>query len=403
MRRLGYYFIVAVLLATPLAFADAGKAGQQGKGSENCDVELVRVPESTLDELKIDDDFSATLETALEASMRFLDRKPGSAVAFQKKISPLLLRQSLQALLYLVKKNLSKQEFLQRLRREFDFFTLTSAAAQDPMLITGYFEPEYPASLVREEPYLFPLYAVPGDLVESESAPGGKKRIFRRQDNMLFPYWRREEIDTGKPLAGSELAYLSDPFDAFVLHVQGSGRLRLTDGTLRRIRYAGNNGHPYKSIGHLLVENGAMPLEQVSMPAIKKYLRTHPGELRKVLYYNDRYIFFAWDDRRQSEGEGPIGSMGEPLVPGRSVALDQRCYPLGLVGFLNTRQPRFDEEGRLFSWVSLHRLVVNQDSGAAINGPHRLDLFYGHGPYAERAAGIMRQRGDFYILLKKQQ
>ena len=103
----------------------------------------------------------------------------------------------------------------------------------------------------------------------------------------------------------------------------------------------------------------------------------------------------------QSEELGPVGSMGAPLVPGRAVALDWRYYPPGLVGFLNTTQPRFDEKGRLFSWVSLHRLVVNQDSGSAITGPFRLDLFCGHGPYAERAAGVMRQRGDFYILLKK--
>lgn len=391
MKRLHIYFGAALLLILLPALALAGGC---------CGARLVRVPARNLTGLWIDDAFSASLATAAQESLRYLERHSDTA-ALPGQISPRRLRQSLQALLRLTRKNLSKQQFLQSLRREFDFFTFARGGGGPAMLVTGYYEPEYPASLVRKKPYLYPLYGVPDNLVESASGRPGKRRVFRRQDRMLFSYWSRKQIETKDLLAGDELVYLADPVDAFVLQVQGSGRLRLTDGSLRRIRYAGNNGLPYKSIGRLLVRKGALAAGQVSMPAIIKYLRDHPAELRQILFYDERYIFFAWDDRPQSEGQGPIGSMGAPLVAGRSVALDPRCYPPGLVGFLNTTQPRFDKQGRLSSWVSLHRLVVNQDSGAAINGPFRLDLFCGHGPYARRAAGVMRQRADFYILLKK--
>jgi len=187
-----------------------------------------------------------------------------------------------------------------------------------------------------------------------------------------------------------------------LLHVQGSGRIKLPDGSVKMIRYAANNGLPYRSIGKLLVERGMMPLEEVSMPRIVAYLRAHPEERQEILNYNERYIFFRW--ARPDEGEEaeePVGSMGEPLTAGRSVALDPMCYPPGAVGFLLTRQPRFDQRGRLFSWVSLHRLVFAQDSGGAIKGPGRLDMFYGNGPFAEKAAGVMRQEGSFLLLVKK--
>ena len=402
MKRSRIYLGAAAFLVMLLVgLAKVGRGEQTVQGNEDCRAELVQVPEDTIVNLRIDDDFNATLENALLGSIRAMNKTPAAAGTKQGGISAQRLRQTLQALLVLVRKNLSKQQFLQQLRRQFNFFTFTGAEKENPMLITGYYEPQFKASLVRGAPYLYPLYAVPDGLLEFDDGATGRNRIYRRQGNMLFPYWRREEIDSGDLLTGSELVYLVDPLDAFVLHVQGSGRLRLPDGSLRRIRYAGNNGHPYKSIGRMLVEEGAMPLEEVSMPAIIDYLHDHPDQLRKILFHNDRYIFFAWDERQQSERLGPIGSMGEPLVPGRSVALDQRCYPLGAVGFLNARQPRFDEKGRLFSWVSLHRLVVNQDSGAAISGPFRLDLFCGTGPYAAKEAGIMRQHGDFFVLLKK--
>ncbi len=403
MKKIGSFLaIILLVILLPAGLADAGGgAGQPRQGGESRNVELVRVPAKNLSGLRIDDDFSSTLETSLQASLRYLDRRPDCASELQAFIPTRRLRESLQALLHLVRKNLSKQEFLQRLRRDFDFFTFAGEAGEQSMLVTGYYEPEFPASLVRKKPYLYPLYSVPNDLVESERGGMGKKRVFRRQDKMLFSFWSRKEIETENLLAGKELVYLADPLAAFTLQIQGSGRLRLTDGSLRRVRYAGNNGLPYSSIGRLLVEKGAMSLEQVSMPAIVGYLRAHPAELRQVLFYNERYIFFSWDERLPNKALGPVGSMGAPLVPGRSVALDPRYFPPGLVGFLNTSQPRFDEKGRLFSWVSLHRLVVNQDSGAAINGPFRLDLFCGHGPFAERTAGVMRQRGDFYILLKK--
>lgn len=138
------------------------------------------------------------------------------------------------------------------------------------------------------------------------------------------------------------------------------------------------------------------------MPKIVAYLHEHPGEVKNILHYNDRYIFFRLSSVSASTPRGgPVGSLGKPLTAGRSLALDKRCFPVPMVGYLETEAPSFDESGQLAGWKPLHRFVVNQDSGAAIKGPGRVDLFYGSDEYAEKAAGVMKQGGKLYFLILK--
>jgi membrane-bound lytic murein transglycosylase A len=162
------------------------------------------------------------------------------------------------------------------------------------------------------------------------------------------------------------------------------------------VRFAASNGHPYRSIGKLLVDEGRLILEEATLPGIEKYLHDHPEDMWRVLHANPRYIFFDW-----GKDEAIRGSAGMVLTPGRSIAVDPSAVPLGSVAFIMTRIPVFDEAGRLTGWRPLRRFVFPQDSGAAIKGPGRIDLFLGSGREARLAAGLMREDGDFYILLKK--
>jgi len=187
--------------------------------------------------------------------------------------------------------------------------------------------------------------------------------------------------------------------DCFTLQVQGSGRIRLPDGKIRRVHFAAKNGRPYRSIGRLLVNEGRMDLKAVTMPSIRAYLADHPKEIARVLRYNDSFIFFRWGGAAKT----PAGNLGEPLTAGRSVALDQSRYPAGALGYLSSEKPRVDANGQVTEWVPMARFVLNQDSGSAIKGANRLDMFWGGDSYAEIAAGNMKHPGKLYFLIKKQQ
>ncbi len=268
----------------------------------------------------------------------------------------------------------------------------------DDILVTGYYQPVFKGSLIKQPPFIYPIYGLPSDLVKArhyEAAGSSRPFIGRLENNRLLPYWRRAVIEDKQLLAGHELLYLRDPVDVFVLQVQGSGLIRLPDGRLLGVRYAGSNGRDYKSIGRLLVDEGKMSLKAVSMEAIRAYLSSHLDERRLILHYNDRYIFFRLDD---DPAAGPVGSMGEALVAGRSAALDPRCFPMGGLYYLETTVPEF-AHGRLRGRRSLRRFVFQQDSGAAIRGSGRLYLFMGTGAGAAAEAGHMKEAGRLYLLM----
>jgi len=281
-------------------------------------------------------------------------------------------------------------ELTKMVRQQFD---ICPAAGDDSLLITGYYEPEVAGSLTPTPTYRYPLYRVPPDLVIRGN------RIGREEQGRMVPYWSREEIETQNRLKGLELVYLADPVDAFLLHVQGSGRVRLPDGAVRRVHFAAKNGHAYRSIGRILADQGKIPLAEVTMPRITEYLSAHPGEREQILHGNPSFIFFSWGE----SGLTPNGSLGEPLTAGRSVALDPACFPPGALGYLVSRKPRLDSEGDVAGWTEMRRFVLHQDSGSAIKGAGRLDLFWGGDRSAAIAAGVMKQPGTLFFLVKKQQ
>ncbi len=265
------------------------------------------------------------------------------------------------------------------------------------MLVTGYFEPILDGSLIKKPPFIYPLYAPPASLVIRKNPDTKKIEKGRFTDNNTFvPYYSREEIEKAQMAAGYELVYLADPFDAFILHIQGSGKIRLQDGSLRSIHYSTDNGHQYMSIGKLLVTEGKMSLSQVTLSSLRDYLKQYPEERERVFFHNKKYIFFNWEDPN-----GPYGSIGQPLTPGRSIAIDTSQLPVNTLAYLITRQPIINEQGEILGWKPLHRFVLPQDSGSAIKGPGRVDLFCGNSLQAEVQAGTMKESGKLYFLVKK--
>ncbi len=308
------------------------------------------------------------------------------------------LRESMSTFIDILKQEPDADE-LSRIIREN--YTVYQAAGREgyshgEMLITGYYEPLFQGSLNRQAPFIFPLHAPPKSLIEIQDTKTGKRNFKRRNSSgELVSYWTRKEFEEQHKGKGSELVYLDNPVDAFILHVQGSGKIQLRDGSVRSIHYAADNGLEYFSIGKLLVDQEKLSLQEVSIPTIRKYLAEHPEEQKAILYHNIKYIFFKW----APDGD-PIGSMGEILTPGRSIAIDPDTLPRETFGFLISRRPIFDTAGSIISWQPLHRFVFPQDSGAAIQGSGRADLFWGNGDYAEHAAGNMKERGTLFFLVK---
>jgi membrane-bound lytic murein transglycosylase A len=256
---------------------------------------------------------------------------------------------------------------------------------RDPLLLTAYFEPELEGRLEADDRFRHPLYGRPADLVDVDPpvldpACRCRRTAGRLEDGKLRPYYEREEIDAGALGGrGLEIAWAADPIALFVLHVQGSGRLRLADGSMVGVGYAGSNGRPYSSLGKTLVARGALPAGQASLTDIRRYLESLPPDERDALLAtNERYTFF-----RLTEG-GPVGSLGVELTAERSVATDPRLVPPGAIGYLVT--------------PTVRRFVVSQDTGGAITGAHA-DLFLGFGDEAGERAGRTRDRGVLYLIL----
>ncbi len=284
-----------------------------------------------------------------------------------------------------------------------DFALCPQPASPNPdgLLVTGYYQPRFSARWRPQPPFVHPLYRLPPDLVPALvfDSQGEHRAVGRIEDGRIVPYFSRAEIENRHLLKGQELCYLASPVEVFILQVQGSGLLTFADGERRQVLFAGTNGRPYRSIGRLLADEGRIPLAEVTMPRLLRYLKEHVDDQRRILQYNQRYVFFRLAPAKPSGG-GPVGSMDAPLTPGRSVALDPAYFPLGGLYLLASERPVAGADGQI-AWRPLRRLVLNQDTGAAIRGPARLDLFWGSGDYPELAAGLMKQRGQLYQLVPR--
>jgi membrane-bound lytic murein transglycosylase A len=261
-------------------------------------------------------------------------------------------------------------------------------------LVTGYYEPLLRGSRERIGAFTTPLYRRPDDLLIVDLAAlypklKGKRVRGRLEGNKVVPFYSRAQTGVAPGLAGHEIVWIDDAVDAFLLEVQGSGRVQLTSGETIRLQYADQNGHPYRSIGRYLVDQGVLKLEDVNMPAIRAWLAANPSRLREVLDSNPSVVFFA-EGPLADPTIGPKGAQGLPLTAGRSIAIDPKFLPLGAPMFLSTTLPNSD--------TPLQRLVVAQDTGGAIAGPVRADFFFGFGADAGAQAGMMKQDGEMWVL-----
>jgi membrane-bound lytic murein transglycosylase A len=266
-------------------------------------------------------------------------------------------------------------------------------------LFTGYYEALLQGSRTRHGRYTVPLYVRPPELVMVDLGRfreelAGQRIAGRVEEGHLVPYPERREIAAGA-LSGRELelVWVNSTVDAFFLEIQGSGRVRLDDGSEMRLGYAAQNGHPYFAIGRDLVERGALTKAEVSMQSIRKWLEEHPAEAPEVMARNRSYVFF-----QELEGDGPLGAQGVALTPGRSLAVDRKFLPLGVPVWLSGSAPAAREGA---PERPLNRLLVAQDTGGAIRGPVRGDVFWGHGPEAAEVAGRMKHDGRLWVLLPK--
>jgi membrane-bound lytic murein transglycosylase A len=281
----------------------------------------------------------------------------------------------------------------------FTPYQVSSQDGTDTGLITGYYEPLLRGSRKRGGPYQTPLYRVPDDLLTidlSNVYPELKNMRLRGRvvGNKVMPYFSRAELEQSGILSGKELVWVDDAVEAFFLQVQGSGRVQLVDTKETiRVAYADQNGYPYKSIGRYLVDKGEMTLDQASAQSIRAWYVAHPARQQELLNANPSFVFFK-EEKVLDPKKGPKGALGVPLTPERSIAVDAQYIPLGAPVFLSTTLPNSD--------IAFRRLMLAQDTGGAIRGAVRADLFWGFGVEAGEKAGRMKQRGAMWVLLPTQ-
>jgi membrane-bound lytic murein transglycosylase A len=282
-------------------------------------------------------------------------------------------------------------------KEHFSVYKTTNLDGSDSGTITGYYEPLLKGSRSKSAQYPIPLYTAPNDMITVELDSMFPELKFKRVrgrlvGNKLVPYYSRAEIETdASPLKGREFIYIDDIIDVFFLQIQGSGLVQLDNGEQVHVGYADQNGHPYNSIGRLLVERGELPLAQASMQGIKNWARNNLAKLRELLNSNPSYVFF----RELPAGlPGPLGALGVPILAERTVAVDPKFIPLGAPVFLSTTEPN--------SSKPLKRMMMAQDTGGAIKGGVRADFFWGAGPDAGAKAGAMKQTGKIWVFLPKE-
>ncbi|MGE5843991.1 MAG: murein transglycosylase A, partial [Syntrophaceae bacterium] len=345
-----------------------------------------------------------SLVRALRKSLEYYARLPERTVyrIGDQRFTARDMKESLQAFLDIAESGDSPAAIERRVREAFDVYRASGGAPSGKVLFTGYYEPVLKGSLEKTDLFRYPIYRKPDDSVVVQLGKFREKyrneRLVGRLENgELVPYFSREEIDGAGALEnrGLEIAWFADPIDIFFLHIQGSGMVCLPDGACFQVSYAQSNGRAYRSIGRLLIDSGKATRENLSMQGIKKYLREHPEEAREILNYNESYVFF------RTVEEGPVGSIGVALTGGRSIATDQTIFPRGALAFIKTRKPVIGPGGDIRSWVPFSRFVLNQDTGGAITGPGRVDLFCGRGREAEITAGHLKEEGELYFLILK--
>lgn len=378
----------AVLLAPLIAILLLFPAGRSdGKASKETSAAMVLI--EAADRPSIKDDYDpASINIALRRSLEYYKTLPNDHTQrFGRDFfTQRQMIETLEVAIILLETSKKFGDPLDLSFHElFRFYRASGSKGDGSVLFTGYYEPVVSGSLARSEGFDCPLYGVPEEIRK------------HARETSRAPFFTRQEIERDRRLAGRglEIAWLRDPIDLFFLQIQGSGRISLPGGSIMRVGYAASNGHPYSSIGKYLISRRKIKKDEATLSGIKRYLRTHPEETESILWINKRYIFF------QETAHGPTGNIAVPLTPGRSIAMDAHLFPKGALAYFETEIPVIDSLGKITGWKMTSRLAMIQDTGSAIQGPGRVDIFFGSGREAEEKAGTMMRKGRLYLLVLK--
>lgn len=317
------------------------------------------------------------------------------------------LSRTARELIHVVKLTETGEDLDELIRERFDVFKSVGSDGKGRVVFSSYYQPVLKASLKKTGKYRFPIYKRPDDMVEAnlgvfDKKLRGKNIVGRIGDEgKLIPYLSRRQIDmegafTGK---GWEIAWFKDKFDVFDLHIQGSGLIQLPDGRERLAKFAATNALKYKSVALTLVRRGIYKKKDLNHDKVRRYFNTHPEEQDEFLAYNPRYTFFEIVEL--PEGGEPFGTIQETLSPYRSIAIDPKVIPLGAVAYFTTTSPRAKKNGEYLGKWENSRLAMAMDTGGAIKGPARVDIYVGHGPQATTVARNQWAPGELFFLLIK--
>lgn len=329
------------------------------------------------------------LLNAIDNSLDYL-RTPGSVTAYRGYAVPGVthsrVRRSLSRLRTLITQSESAEELQDAIAEEFEFYQSTGNDRAGTVAFTGYFEPTYRASRTPNETYRYPIYRRPPTL-DAWDEPHPTRAELEGADGL--------QSDRGE-LAGLELAWLPSRIEAFLIQVQGSARLEMSDGSTLSVGYDGRTNYPYVSMGRELIDDGIIPEDELTLPVLLEYFEQNPEALDEYLPRNNRFVFF-----RETDGAPATGSLGYPVTAGRSIATDKSLMPPGAIALINLPLPQRNEDGELVA-APTSRFVLDQDTGGAIKGAGRVDLFVGTGTEAGEIAGLINDTGLLYYLLIKE-
>jgi len=331
-----------------------------------------------------------SLETAVRKSLSYL-AKPSSKQYFPyDDINHDDAVKTLETLLTLLQSDVRSDEINGLVRAHFDVYESVGCDDRGTVLFTGYYTPVFDGSFQRTSQFRYPLYKIPPDLVKG---PDGQTLGRREAGGRIVTYPPRTTIENSGMLRGQELVWLSDPFEVYIAHVQGSARIRLPDGRVITAGYAGNNGQEYQSIAKALVDDDKIPSDRMSLAAMIDYFKSHPGQVDKYVRRNPRYVFFQVSDG------SPRGCLNEPVTAWRTIATDKSIFPRACLAFISTNLPQMERGTAVMRPYT--NFALDQDAGGAIRAPGRCDVYMGIGDEAGQLAGQTYQEGRLYYLFLK--
>lgn len=364
----------------PLERVELGQVQSQSSNSLGLDEQLWGEPGRTGD--------WRNMLRAIDQSLRYLDTPLATQAYRRYPVSGVTrdrVRRSLVRFRQLLVAARTPEDLQASVEREFDLYQAIGRDGQGTVDFTGYFEPVYTASRRRTNEFRYPLYKLPPNF-SRWSKPHPTRRELEGEDGLQGTRGR---------LRGLELVWLRDRLESYLVQVQGSARLRLTDGSTIGVGYAGRTDHPYTSLGRELVNDGKFRAEELTLPRLLQYFREHPQDLSRYIARNPRFIFF-----RETPNASPLGTLNVPVTAERSIATDRTLMPPGALALIHTEIPYPSATGDLEQRL-VSRYVLDQDTGGAIRGPGRVDIFMGTGAQAGDRAGLINTPGELYYLLLK--